>query len=157
MSFSSLIFVCDDETVNCAIEFWSFDTFFKKNYHFFAAYDDDVIGRLFTYFSFTHLKLLWFNLKFFMFIFMSAKCRFSKSSICECVIFSQICKSGVNLFCSTSTTWLNESIFSQVTLIVLASVWWGEHVHGDISRRTAQCKLALVVNENIVKNNVAIF
>lgn len=105
----------------------------------------------------TYPMLLWFNRRFLIFMFISAKCRSSKSNNCECVIFSQIWKSGVNLSCSTSTTWLNDSIFSHVTMMVLANIWWGEQVQGLISRLTAQCSEAPAVNENIVYSKVAIF
>lgn len=91
-----------------------------------------------------------------MFIFNSAKRRVSKSSNCECVIRSQILKSAENLSCNTSTTWLNESIRSHVTTIVLGTDSCGEQVHGEISRRTEQCKLALAVKPNNVYNTVAI-
>lgn len=103
----------------------------------------------------TYLILLWFSRKFFMFMFISAKCRSSKSSSCECVIFNQILESGVNLSWRTSTTWLKDSIFSHVTVIVLANIWWGEQVHGEISRLTEQCNDAPAVNENIVYSRVA--
>jgi hypothetical protein len=98
----------------------------------------------------SHLRLLKFSRKFLMFMFISANCRLSKSTICECVIRSQIWKSGVNLFCRTSTTWLNESIFSHVTLMVFAYMWCGAQVQGEISGLAAQCRLAPAVNENIV-------
>ena len=108
-------------------------------------------------FSRTHLILLWFSRRFLMFMFISANFLSSKSSSCECVIFSQILKSGVNLSWRTSTTWENDSIFSHVTMMVLGIIWLGiEQVQGLISRLIEQCSEALAVKENIVKSSVVI-
>lgn len=105
----------------------------------------------------THLILLWFSRRFLMFMFISANFLSSKSRSCECVIFSQILKSGVNLSWRTSTTCENDSIFSHVTMMVLGTIWLGiEQVQGLISRLIEQCSEALAVNENIVYSSVAI-
>jgi hypothetical protein len=71
-------------------------------------------------------------------------------------IVSIILYSGGNRFCKEFTTWSYDSICSHRTLIILGPNWYGVHVHGEISRRTPQFKLAPAVMPMIVYNNVAI-